>query len=199
VLSFFTAPEGGIVLLTHSNSHRFVNLRTLALFAAAFLLAIAAPARAQKTKIKQVPEPPSAPVAVNHVIDLDIAQMLGAWQIGDVEKMRKFYADDVLIVSEAWQPPIYTWANYLPAYQSQHARMTSIHLDRTNTVIRVNENSAWATYQWELTTTVDGNKIAARGDTTLVFQKRDGNWLIVLNHTSVAPDAAPAPAAKPNL
>lgn len=181
------------MLLTCPNLRRNVNLRALALLAVAFLLAIAAPAHAQKTKIKQVPEPPPAPVAVNHVIDLDIAQMLGAWQIGDAEKMHKFYADDVLVVSEAWQPPIYTWANYLPAYQSQHARMAAIHLDRTNTVIRAKDNSAWATYQWELTTTVDGNKISARGDTTLVFEKRDGNWLIVLNHTSVAPDAAPAP------
>jgi hypothetical protein len=34
---------------------------------------------------------------------------------------------------------------------------------------------------------VDGNKMAARGNTTLVFEKRDGVWLIVLNHTSVTP------------
>jgi ketosteroid isomerase-like protein len=184
---------------THSNPRAHLRLPTLALIATAFLLAIAAPAHAQKTKIKQVPEPPSAPVAGNHVIDLAIAQMLGAWQVGDVEKMHKFYADDVLVVSEAWQPPIYTWANYLPAYESQHSRMFAIHFERTNTVIRVKDNSAWATYQWELNTTVDGNKIFARGDTTLVFEKRDGNWLIVLNHTAVTPDAAPAPAAKPNL
>jgi ketosteroid isomerase-like protein len=187
------------MLPTHSNSRAHLRLRTLALLAAAYLIAIASPAHAQKTKIKQVPEPPAAPVAENHVIDLAIAQMLGAWQLGDGEKMHKFYADDVLVVSEAWEPPIYTWANYFPAYQRQHSRMASIRLDRTNTVIRVKDNSAWATYQWELSTTVDGNKIAARGDTTLVFEKRNGNWLIVLNHTSVAPDVAPAPAAKPNL
>jgi ketosteroid isomerase-like protein len=176
----------------------YVNLRTLALVAAAFLLAIAAPTHAQKTKIKQVPEPPGAPVGENHMIDLAILQMLGAWQIGDVERMRKVYADDVVVVSGAWEPPIYTWANYLPAYQSQHSRMASIHIERSNTVIRVKENSAWATYQWELTSVVGGNKIAARGDTTLVFEKRNGAWLIVLNHTSVTPDAAPAPPAKPN-
>lgn len=185
------------MLLTHSNSRRYLNLRTLALLAAAFLLAIAAPARAQRTKIKQVPEPPAAPVAVNHVIDLEIAEMLSAWQIGDAEKMHKFYADDVVVVSGAWGPPIYTWANYLPAYQSQHSRMASTHIDRTNTVVRIKDNSAWATYQWELSSIVDGNKIAARGDTTLVFEKREGVWLIVLDHTSVTPDAVPA--AKPNL
>jgi ketosteroid isomerase-like protein len=181
---------------THSNPRTSLRLRTFALIAAAFLLAISVPAHAQKTKIKQVPEPPGAPVAENHVIDLAIAQMLGAWQIGDGERMHKFYAEDVLVVSEAWEPPIYTWANYLAAYQRQHSRMASIRFDRTNTVIRVKENSAWATYQWELSTIVDGNKISARGDTTLVFEKRNGNWLIVLNHTAVAPDA---PTPKSNL
>jgi ketosteroid isomerase-like protein len=177
------------------------NSRTLKFiaftFAAfAFLFVSAAPTHAQRTKIKQVPEPPGPPVAENHVIDLDISKMLGAWQMGDAQEMHKFYADDVVVVSGAWEAPIYTWANYLPAYQSQHARMSSPRIDRTNTVVRIKDNSAWATYQWELSAYVDGNKIAARGDTTLVFEKRDGVWLIVLNHTSVTPDAAPAPAQK---
>jgi ketosteroid isomerase-like protein len=184
---------------THSKSRVIPCLRTFALLAAAFLLATAAPTHAQKTKIKQVPEPPAAPVAENHVIDLKILQMLAAWQAGNAQEMHKFYADDVVVVSGAWGPPIYTWANYLPAYQSQHSRMASTHIERTNTVIRIKDNSAWATYQWELSSIVDGNKIAARGDTTLIFEKREGVWLIVLDHTSVTPDAAPAPAAKPNL
>ena len=184
------------MLSTHSNPRATLRLRKFALIAAAFLFAIAVPTHAQKTKIKQVPEPPGPPVAENHVIDFAIAQMLGAWQIGDAEKMHKFYADDVLVVSEAWEAPIYTWANYLPSYQSQHSRMSSIRVDRTNTVVRVKENSAWATYQWELSAIVGSNKITARGDTTLVFEKRNGTWLIVLNHTSVTPDAAPTPAQK---
>jgi ketosteroid isomerase-like protein len=183
------------MLSTHSTARGTSRLRTFAL-AAAFLFAIAAPTHAQKTKIKQIPEPPGPPVAENHVIDLAISQMLAAWQLGDAERMHKFYADDVVVVSGAWEPPIYTWANYLPSYQSQHSRMASIHIERTNTVIRIKDNSAWATYQWELSSFVGGNKIAARGDTTLVFEKRDGVWLIVLNHTSVTPDVAPAPAQK---
>ena len=184
---------------THSNFRGYLRVRTLAFVAAAFLLAFAAPTHAQRTKIKQVPEPPGPPVAENHVIDLEISKMLGAWQMGDAQEMHKFYSDDVVVVSGAWEAPIYTWANYVPAYQSQHARMASPRIDRTNTVVRIKDNSAWATYQWELSAYVDGNKIVARGDTTLVFEKRDSVWLIVLNHTSVTPDAAPAQAAKPNL
>jgi ketosteroid isomerase-like protein len=185
--------------LMHSILRPHRRLRTLAFVAAAFLLAIAAPTHAQKTKIKQVPEPPGAPIPENHMVDLQISRMLGAWQIGDAQELHKLFADDVVVVSGAWEPPIYTWANYLPAYQSQHARMSSVRVDRSNTVVRIKDNSAWATYQWELSAYVEGNKITARGDTTLVFEKRDGVWLIVLNHTSVTPDVAPAPVPKPNL
>lgn len=186
---------------THRNSREFINLRTLALLAAALLLAFAAPAHAQKNK-KAPPAPaaqnPLANGPENHVIDVAISEMLAYWQIGDGEKMHKYYADDVLVVSGAWEPPIYTWANYLAAYKSQRGRMGPIRFERSNTAIKVKDNCAWATYQWELSGTVDGAKMAARGNTTLVLEKRDGAWLIVLNHTSVTPERAPA-AAKPNL
>ena len=187
---------------TQLNSRAHFRLRALASIAAAFLLAFAAPAHAQKNK-KAPPAPvaqnPLTNVPENHVIDVAISEMLGAWQLGDAERMHKYYADDVLVVSGTWEPPIFSWTNYLPAYKSQHTRMGPIHFERTNTAIKVKENTAWATYQWELSGTVDGAKMFARGNTTLVFEKRDGVWLIVLNHTSVTPDGAPAPAAKPNL
>ena len=153
------------------------NSRTLKFiaftFAAfAFLFVSAAPTRAQRTKIKQVPEPPGPPVAENHVIDLDISKMLGAWQMGDAQEMHKFYADDVVVVSGAWEAPIYTWANYLPSYQSQHARMSSPRIDRTNTVVRIKDNSAWATYQFLYVAQTEGKVAEFRGHTTLVLVKQ---------------------------
>jgi ketosteroid isomerase-like protein len=175
------------------------NFGTFALLAVAFLLVAAAPASAQKNKKDKNPpaqQNPLTPVPENHVIDVAISEMLAAWQLGDGEKMHKYYADDVLVVSGTWEAPIFSWANYLPAYKSQRARMGPISFDRTNTAIKVKENSAWATYQWEFGGVVDGNKISARGNTTLVFEKRDGNWLIVLNHTSVTPEVQAAPAQK---
>jgi ketosteroid isomerase-like protein len=175
---------------TRINLRAHLSFRTLMLIAAAVLLVIAAPsASAQKNKKNSAPaqQNPLTPVPENHVIEVAIADMLGAWQVGDVERMHKYYADDVLVVSGTWDPPIFSWANYLPAYQVQHARMGPIRFDRTNTAIKVKENTAWATYQWELSGVVDGKKMAARGNTTLAFEKRDGAWLIVLNHTSVTP------------
>jgi len=188
-------------LRAHRHFGTLWNLGSLVLLAVAFLLGIAAPAHAQKNKKEKNPpaaQNPLTPVPENHVIDLAISEMLATWQLGDVEKMHKYYADDVLVVSGAWEPPIFSWANYLPAYKTQHARMGPIRFDRTNTAIKVKENLAWATYQWELSGTVDGGKMSARGNTTLVFEKRDGAWLIVLNHTSVTPDGLTAPAQKPS-
>src|SRR5580704_17697382 len=55
----------------------------------------------------------------NQAVDLLVSQMLGAWQAGDADGMRKFYADDVMIVSGAYEPPLIGWANYARAYQAQ--------------------------------------------------------------------------------
>ncbi len=33
-------------------------------------------------------------------IDTVVSQMLGAWQVGDVEMLHKYYADDVTVVSD---------------------------------------------------------------------------------------------------
>ena len=140
------------------------------------------------------------PLPDAQAIELMVSQMLGAWQIGDVEMLHKHYADDVLVVSGAWEPPLQGWKNYLRAYQAQHARTQSIRLDRRNTYVKVQGDTAWCTYQWDFNGQVDGNPSSAGGHTTLVLQKRAGTWVIVLNHTSVAPApqrAVPASAVPP--
>jgi ketosteroid isomerase-like protein len=138
------------------------------------------------------------PLPDPQAIDLLVSQMLGAWQIGDAEMMKQYYADDVLVVSGAWEPPIHGWKNYLLAYQAQRARTLGTRLDRRNTFIQVQGETGWCTYQWQFSGQVDGSPTSAAGHTTLVLQKRAGAWLIVLNHTSVAPTPprpAPTPAA----
>ena len=121
-------------------------------------------------------------------IELMLSQMLAAWQIGEVDMLHSYYADDVLVVSGAWEPPLQGWQNYLRAYQAQRARTQGVRLERTNTFTKVQGDTAWCTYQWEFNGQVDGSPSSAVGHTTLVLQKRGGKWLIVLNHTSVAPE-----------
>jgi ketosteroid isomerase-like protein len=120
-------------------------------------------------------------------IELMISQMLAAWQIGDEQMLHAFYADDVLVISGAWEPPLQGWQNYLHAYLAQRARTQAVRLERTNTFIKVLGTAAWCTYQWEFTGQVDGAPANAVGQTTLVLEKRAGKWLIVVNHTSAAP------------
>jgi ketosteroid isomerase-like protein len=166
---------------------------------AALLLIFATPSRAQKDK-KKKNQPPAAdntpiiPMSDEAQIDYLISEMLGAWQLGDTERMHKDYADDVTMVNGIWAPPVFTWTNYLAAYQQQHARMQQVRMDRTNTYTKVQGNVAWSCYQWDFSGVVDGQPSAARGQTTLVLEKRNGRWLIVHNHTSTAASAgAPAP------
>lgn len=172
-----------------------LSLRTfLSLIACiAILLSIASPASAQKEKKKKKdaspPEHTTIPMPDEQQIDYKISEVLGAWQVGDVDRLHQDYADDAVFVSGVWAPPIFGWSNYLPIYQQQRTRMQQVRMDRVNTFIKVNGAVGWACYQWDFSGTVDGQPMRTRGQTTLVLEKRDDRWLIVHNHTSVTQDA----------
>ena len=129
------------------------------------------------------PVPPPDPQAV----DMVVSQMLGSWQIGDVERMHQYYADDVTVVSAAWEAPLMGWENYARSYKLQYARTQGGRLDRRNTYAKVLGDNAWVTYQWMFNGQVDGTPTTALGHTTLMLEKRAGKWIIVLNHTSAVP------------
>jgi ketosteroid isomerase-like protein len=163
-----------------------------ALLCATVCLGFAVSAHAQqkdKKKNKDVPPvsdgKPIIAMTDEQQIDYMISAMLGAWQLGDVDQLHKFYADDVTVVNGGWGPPIIGWANFVPLYQQQRSRMQHVRMDRDNTFIKVKGNIAWACYQWEFSATLDGQPSASRGQTTLIAEKRDTTWLIVLNHTSI--------------
>jgi ketosteroid isomerase-like protein len=171
------------------------------LFAAALMIILsvtcAAPAAAQKDKKKPNITPadstnPLVPMSDENQIDYTISEMLGAWQVGDVDKLHKDYADDVTVVNGAYAPPIMGWTNYLAVYQQLRSRMKQVRMDRSNTFIKVAGNVAWACYQWDFAATADGEPTASQGQTTLVLEKRNNHWIIVHNHTSMVQQLNPA-------
>ena len=165
----------------------------------ALALTCVSPATAQKKK-KSEPPPSTdskmlVPLNDEQQIDYLLSEMLGAWQLGDVEKLHTDYADDVAIVNGSWAPPIIGWTTYLAVYQQQRARMQQVRMDRYNTYIKVSGMVAWACYQWDFAGVVDGQQTESQGQTTVVLEKRNNHWVIVLNHTSLAasvPQATPA-------
>src|SRR2546427_5486633 len=46
-------------------------------------------------------------------------------------------------------------------------------------VIKVDGNVGWASYQWEFGATVDNSPMVVRGQTTLILEKRKDRWVIV--------------------
>ena len=171
----------------------------------ALVLTCVSPAAAQKKK-KSDPPPSTdsskmlVSLSDEQQIDYTLSEMLGAWQLGDVEKLHGDYADDVAIVNGSWAPPILGWTNYRAVYEQQRARMQQVRMDRTNTYIKVSGTVGWACYQWDFQAVVDGQQTVSQGQTTVVLQKRNNKWVIVLNHTALAqkvPSAAPATAPSP--
>jgi ketosteroid isomerase-like protein len=172
---------------------RAMKAAIVLLTAAALFLSLASPCFAQKDKKKKSSDTSSSdnksvlPMTDEQQIDYLISEMLGAWQVGDIDKLHKDYADDVSLVNGLWAPPVFGWANYLASYQQQRAHMQQVRMDRENTYIKLTGNYAWACYQWDFSAVVDGQPTQARGQTTLVLEKRTDHWVIVHNHTSIPP------------
>jgi len=173
---------------------------TILAVAAALVLAVGLPASAkQKNKHKkdsddsdQVDPVTMPPLPVSDQINLDIGHMLGAFELGDVDIMHKYYADDATFVSGVWAPPVVGWANYVPLYKREWSAYQGIQLLRRNTYVFVHADVAWASYQWEFDASYHGQPYQARGQTTLIFNKVGDNWLIVHNHTSEISQDCPA-------
>jgi ketosteroid isomerase-like protein len=173
------------------------------LLVSALSLTCVSPA-AQKEKKKKPDASQSAdsskmliPLTDEQQIDYTLSEMLGAWQLGDVEKLRSDYADDVVVVNGSWAPPVFGWNNYLAVYQQQRTRMERVRMDRLNTYIKVSGTVGWVCYQWDFEGIVDGQPMQSQGQTSLVLEKRNNHWVIAMNHTSVSPrppQAAPASA-----
>ena len=147
---------------------------------------------------KSVPSLPAMPMPVSDQINQDIGDMLGAFQLGDVEGMHKYYADDATFVSGVYAPPVIGWTNYAALYERERAAYPGMQLIRRNTLIFVHGDVSWATYQWEFDSALNGKPFTARGQTTLVLNKVGDRWLIVHNHTSeICPETAPAQGRTP--
>ena len=139
---------------------------------------------------------PAIPVPDSQQIDHDIGEMLGAFQVGNVDAMHKYYADNATFVRGTFEPPVVGWASYVQLYQQQRTAFPGMQVIRRNTSIFVHQDVSWASYQWEFVSTFNGKPFSTRGQTTLVLNKVADNWVIVHNHTSeICPDASSAPSS----
>lgn len=164
--------------------------------AAALLLALAPNGAAQKNKKNKsnatansddtsaLAALENTPKAEADKINDDIGEMLGAFQIGNIEVMHKHYSDNCTWVQSTYDPPILGWQNYLAAYEREKASFQGMQLIRRNTNVFVHGDVAWASYQWEFDGLWEGRPYSTKGQTTLVLTKVNGDWLIVHNHTS---------------
>jgi len=184
-----------------SGTRRF--FAALAFLVMALSLAVSSDGQQKDKKKKDKDAPPRVdnnsanpvvPLTDEQQIEYMISELLGAWQIGDSERMHKSYSEDVSVVNGGWAPPILGWSNYEMLYKQQRSKMQQVRLDRSNTYVKVNGNTAWACFQWDFSAVIDGNPSGARGQTTYVLVKKDNRWLITHDHTSVVQTAQPQPS-----
>ena len=127
-----------------------------------------------------------------------IASVLEAYRSGDAATLGRHYAPEVTVVPGDYSPTLEGWSNVEPRYRMAFSAFARLELLRENTRIVRRGKLAWASYQWRLAGARGQEMVQAQGHTTLILEKRGGQWLIVHNHTSMVPTGPPpSPAAPP--
>lgn len=142
--------------------------------------------------------PAGAGLSEEQQIEAVLTAVIEAYRTGDYTTMGRYYAPEVTVVPGDYSPPVTGWSNVEPRYRQAYANLTQAEMLRENTRIVRRGNVAWAVYQWRFAGTLGTQSFAAQGHTTLILEKRRGDWLIVHNHTSAllpppAPEKGPAP------
>jgi len=125
-------------------------------------------------------------------IEAVVAALIEAYASGDYESMGRYFAAEVTMVPADYSPPVQGWAEVKARYQRAAASLTATEMMRENTSIKRRGKTAWAVYQWRFAGISGGQAVGALGHTTLVLEKRSGDWVVVHNHTSALPGSPPA-------
>jgi ketosteroid isomerase-like protein len=120
-------------------------------------------------------------------IETVLEALIEAYRTGDYDSLGRYVAPEITTVPADYAPPVQGWSNVKARYQQATANMVPAEMVRENTSIVRRGKTAWAVYQWRFAGLAGGQPIGAVGHTTLVLEKRKGNWVIVHNHTSALP------------
>lgn len=104
---------------------------------------------------------------------------------GDLQALDKIWSNDkaVLVfenggVNEGWEN--YRNKHLAPELKS----FKDLKFAVSDIAVKADKKIAWATYKYTLAADFNKQKIDTGGVGTMIFEKKDGKWLIVHSHTS---------------
>jgi ketosteroid isomerase-like protein len=118
----------------------------------------------------------------------------GAWERRDMDFIEKYYAHDpgMLLFFERRQLQGWERVKTLYGNMFSHASRGEIASTHSNVRVKVVEDMAYVASNFRLEVTEpSGRSTVDEGRSTVVFEKRDGDWVVVHRHTSF--QAPPGP------
>ncbi|MBT8140887.1 MAG: nuclear transport factor 2 family protein [Gammaproteobacteria bacterium] len=125
----------------------------------------------------------SAKPATNaDLIKSNVIAMWAAVEKGDVEEYLKYVHDDYTVFGES--------DTYLQSGKDKERASYADYLMRAKNVrtfmhqpeFHIRGNTAWMTYYWTDSGTINGERFTSRGKSTRIFVKENGQWLCIHGH-----------------
>ncbi|MBP7779496.1 MAG: nuclear transport factor 2 family protein [Acidobacteria bacterium] len=120
-------------------------------------------------------------------IQAALVSMWDAIEKGDVDRYATFvhpdftsFGENDTYITEGKEAEVRNYRAYLQ-------RATGVHTDMHQPVIIVRGDTAWITYYWTDSGTIEGKRFTSRGKSTRIFVREGGRWLCIHGHyTAVA-------------
>ena len=124
------------------------------------------------------------PVESKDVADIRAA-LVGMWaaiEQGDVARYATYvhpdftsFGENDTYLTESKEAEVRNYRAYLQ-------RATGVHTDMHQPVITVRGDTAWITYYWTDSGTIEGKRFTSRGKSTRIFVREGGRWLCIHGH-----------------
>lgn len=104
---------------------------------------------------------------------------------GDLQALDKIWSNDPAVLVFENGGVNNGWENYRNKHLAPELKsFKNLKFAVSDIVVKADKKIAWATYKYTLAADFNKQKIDTGGIGTMIFEKKDGKWLIVHSHTS---------------
>lgn len=105
---------------------------------------------------------------------------------GDIETIRATYCRDAISVFTGSSGRVRGVSDIVDVWSRHIDAWGDVTIDRTDTLVRIHGDTAWATFTWSGSGSVDGDRFELCGERwSVVLLWEDGAWRFALTHSSL--------------
>ncbi len=131
----------------------------------------------------------TAQAAPDDVADIEstLVAMWAALENGDIDEYARYVHPDYTVFGESDVYRAEGKVLELRGMADWLSRAKDVHTEMHQPRVTVRGDTAWITYYWTDSGTIEGERFTSRGKSTRIFVRENGRWLCIHGHFTAVP------------